>query len=239
MQMSNHLMTTCLIRPSVARGLINFPSWEPDPVMQQRSPKQSLTCTLACIPPIKELLLDKQVPVNLKNHSLTRTVLIIGSMGIAPKTAVIYRHWQNKEPKRRIELLLEKVKVLFLKHDIQCLNRMIITCSYGLHHVRVVIKGKVHGVFYMKWTIDNATELGLKGLFRNRRNGSVEALFSGSLEKVQEMEQRCRSGPPDAIVTGLEVFPSTDDPETKLMQKHEFVNRDLKQRGEYQAACKH
>lgn len=83
----------------------------------------------------------------------------------------------------------------------------------------MVIKGRVQGVFYRNWTVDNATELGLKGWVRNKRDGSVEALFSGSPEKVQEMEQRCRRGPPDAVVTGLEVFPSTDDPGTKFERK--------------------
>ncbi|XP_015951573.1 uncharacterized protein LOC107476286 [Arachis duranensis] len=77
---------------------------------------------------------------------------------------------------------------------------------------RVVVKGKVQGVFYRNWTIENATQLGLKGWVRNRRDGSVEALFSGPSDAVQEMEQRCRRGPPDAIVTGFEAFPSTDDP---------------------------
>ncbi|WVY96400.1 hypothetical protein V8G54_028551 [Vigna mungo] len=77
---------------------------------------------------------------------------------------------------------------------------------------RVVIKGRVQGVFYRNWTIENATQLGLKGWVRNRKDGSVEALFSGSVDAVQEMEQRCRRGPPDALVTGLQVFPSDDDP---------------------------
>lgn len=77
---------------------------------------------------------------------------------------------------------------------------------------RVVIKGRVQGVFYRNWTIENATQLGLKGWVRNRRDGSVEALFSGSVDAVQEMEQRCRRGPPDAVVTGIQVFPSDDDP---------------------------
>ncbi|XP_058212791.1 uncharacterized protein LOC131324723 [Rhododendron vialii] len=80
--------------------------------------------------------------------------------------------------------------------------------------VRVVVKGRVQGVFYRNWTMENAKELGLKGWVRNRRNGSVEALFSGSTDKVQEMEQRCRRGPPAAMVTGLEVFPCGDDPGT-------------------------
>ncbi|KAA0063813.1 Acylphosphatase-like protein [Cucumis melo var. makuwa] len=78
--------------------------------------------------------------------------------------------------------------------------------------VRVVIKGRVQGVFYRDWTVENATELGLKGWVRNRRDGSVEALFSGRPETVTEMEQRCRRGPPAAMVTGFQVFPSSDDP---------------------------
>ncbi|XP_019167756.1 PREDICTED: uncharacterized protein LOC109163465 [Ipomoea nil] len=78
--------------------------------------------------------------------------------------------------------------------------------------VRAVIKGRVQGVFYRDWTVENAKELGLKGWVRNRRDGTVEALFSGSPEKVEEMEQRCRRGPPSAMVTGLDVFPCNDDP---------------------------
>ncbi|GLT25712.1 hypothetical protein SLA2020_008230 [Shorea laevis] len=85
--------------------------------------------------------------------------------------------------------------------------------------VRLVIKGRVQGVFYRNWTVENATQLGLKGWVRNRRDGSVEALFSGSPDVVQEMEQRCRRGPPDAMVTGLQVFPSSDDPGTGFQRK--------------------
>ncbi|TXG58463.1 hypothetical protein EZV62_016292 [Acer yangbiense] len=85
--------------------------------------------------------------------------------------------------------------------------------------VRVVIKGRVQGVFYRNWTIENATQLGLKGWVRNRRDGSVEALFSGNPDSVQDMEQRCRRGPRDAMVTGLEVFPCNDDPGTGFMSK--------------------
>ncbi|PIN04602.1 Acylphosphatase [Handroanthus impetiginosus] len=80
--------------------------------------------------------------------------------------------------------------------------------------VKVVIKGRVQGVCYRNWTVDNAEELGLKGWVRNRRDGSVEALFSGLPEKVEEMQQRCRRSPPAASVTDLQVFPCSDDPGT-------------------------
>ncbi|KAF4369910.1 hypothetical protein F8388_011780 [Cannabis sativa] len=93
------------------------------------------------------------------------------------------------------------------------------TQSTSTKTVRVVIKGRVQGVFYRNWTIENANQLGLKGWVRNRRDGSVEALFSGNPDSVQEMEQRCRRGPPSAVVTGLEVSPSTDDPGTGFQRK--------------------
>ncbi|CAN6809833.1 unnamed protein product [Brassica oleracea] len=80
--------------------------------------------------------------------------------------------------------------------------------------VRMVIKGRVQGVCYRNWTVENAEQLGLKGWVRNRRDGSVEALFSGPPEAVEEMQQRCRRGPPAAMVTGLEAFPSTEEPGT-------------------------
>ncbi|KAK1429479.1 hypothetical protein QVD17_11688 [Tagetes erecta] len=86
--------------------------------------------------------------------------------------------------------------------------------STPIKTVNVVIKGRVQGVFYRDWTVENATELGLKGWVRNRRDGSVEALFSGEADKVGEMQERCRRGPPSAMVTGLNVTPSTDDPGT-------------------------
>ncbi|XP_057983616.1 uncharacterized protein LOC131168305 [Malania oleifera] len=78
--------------------------------------------------------------------------------------------------------------------------------------VRVAIRGRVQGVFYRDWTVENATGLGLNGWVRNRRDLSVEALFSGSPDKVDEMVQRCRRGPPAAKVTDLEVFTSGDNP---------------------------
>lgn len=85
--------------------------------------------------------------------------------------------------------------------------------------VRVVVKGRVQGVFYRNWAIENATQLGLKGWVRNRRDGSVEALISGSSDAVQEMEQRCRRGPPAAVVTGLQVFPCNEEPGTGFERK--------------------
>jgi acylphosphatase len=40
---------------------------------------------------------------------------------------------------------------------------------------------------------------------RNRRDGSVEALFSGAAEMVNEMLRRCQEGPRAALVDTVEV----------------------------------
>jgi acylphosphatase len=66
--------------------------------------------------------------------------------------------------------------------------------------IRVVIEGRVQGVWYRGWTVDQADELGLRGWVRNRRDGSVEALFAGEEEVVRRMIDLCRKGPPHARV---------------------------------------
>ena len=70
--------------------------------------------------------------------------------------------------------------------------------SQQLRTVRVRIEGGVQGVGYRYWTERVAGELGLAGWVRNRRDGSVEALFSGPAEDVAQMLERCRDGPPSA-----------------------------------------
>lgn len=70
--------------------------------------------------------------------------------------------------------------------------------------LRVVISGRVQGVWYRGWTVDEARARGLDGWVRNRRDGSVEAVFQGAPEAVAEMVAACRQGPPMARVTAVE-----------------------------------
>lgn len=76
---------------------------------------------------------------------------------------------------------------------------------------RAVIAGRVQGVWYRGWTIDEAIARGLDGWVRNRRDGTVEALFAGPENAVDEMIDACRSGPPNARVIDIAVQPA-DDP---------------------------
>jgi len=74
-----------------------------------------------------------------------------------------------------------------------------------LKTVTVRIEGRVQGVYYRAWTDQVARRLGLDGWVRNRRDGSVEAVFSGLQSQVDEMLRRCADGPPDAKVTNVSV----------------------------------
>ena len=73
--------------------------------------------------------------------------------------------------------------------------------------VRIVIQGRVQGVWYRGWTIQQAQRLNIRGWVRNRRDGAVEALFSGPVVEVDEMINACRQGPPAADVAGLSEHP--------------------------------
>ena len=71
--------------------------------------------------------------------------------------------------------------------------------------MRVRIEGSVQGVGFRYWTERVASELGLGGWVRNRRDGSVEALFCGPREDVALMLERCRDGPRGARVTSVKI----------------------------------
>jgi acylphosphatase len=49
-----------------------------------------------------------------------------------------------------------------------------------LKSVRVVISGRVQGVWYRAWTKRQATARGVDGWVRNLPEGDVEALFAGA-----------------------------------------------------------
>ncbi len=67
-----------------------------------------------------------------------------------------------------------------------------------------VIKGRVQGVGFRAWAQHQAERHGLQGWVRNRRDGSVEAVFAGPLEAVEAMLKVCHQGPPGSHVESLD-----------------------------------
>jgi acylphosphatase len=70
--------------------------------------------------------------------------------------------------------------------------------------VRVIISGRVQGVGFRAWTEVTAARCSLEGWVRNRRDGSVEALFAGSQYDVDAMLALCRVGPRGARVDSVD-----------------------------------
>ncbi len=70
---------------------------------------------------------------------------------------------------------------------------------------RLLISGRVQGVFYRATCRDQAATRGLSGWVRNLSDGRVEALLQGQPGKVEDMIQWCYRGPDGARVSGIDV----------------------------------
>lgn len=74
-----------------------------------------------------------------------------------------------------------------------------------MKRVRVVVSGRVQGVFFRAETESKAVSLGLTGWVRNLPDGRVDAVFEGEEEKVNIMIGWCRKGPRFASVANIDV----------------------------------
>lgn len=70
---------------------------------------------------------------------------------------------------------------------------------------RIVVRGRVQGVFFRAETQDRARSLGVAGWVRNAPDGAVEAVFEGERDRVESLVEWCRHGPSLAEVTGVDV----------------------------------
>lgn len=66
--------------------------------------------------------------------------------------------------------------------------------------VRLIIKGKVQGVFYRATAKDVADLLGIKGWVKNLPDDNVEITASATDEQLQKFIAWCKQGPPKARV---------------------------------------
>lgn len=71
---------------------------------------------------------------------------------------------------------------------------------------RVVVHGRVQGVFFRDTARERARAHGVSGWVRNRSDGSLEAVFEGDLEAVDRLVRFCETGPPRASVERVEVI---------------------------------
>ena len=73
--------------------------------------------------------------------------------------------------------------------------------------LHLTIKGKVQGVYYRASAKEKGDEINIKGWVKNKMDGNVEAVASGSKEQIEQFIEWCKKGPKRAMVTEVEVTP--------------------------------
>ena len=70
---------------------------------------------------------------------------------------------------------------------------------------KVRLYGRVQGVFFRQWTVNQARGLGVAGWVHNARDGSLEALTQGEEAAVMRLIEQMRRGPAQAHVEDVTV----------------------------------
>lgn len=75
---------------------------------------------------------------------------------------------------------------------------------------RALFRGRVQGVGFRDFVEQQAERDGIEGWVRNKRDGSVEAVFAGPRDRVEATIAACRHGPRLALVEAVEVMAATE-----------------------------
>lgn len=85
--------------------------------------------------------------------------------------------------------------------------------------VRARIHGRVQGVSYRYWTVQQATKRGVHGWVRNRMDGTVEAVFHGDAQRIDDVLAACHDGPSLAAVDKIDTEPAEYDGPEEFTQE--------------------
>ncbi|MBW2963951.1 acylphosphatase [Candidatus Woesearchaeota archaeon] len=70
---------------------------------------------------------------------------------------------------------------------------------------RLLLKGKVQGVFFRDFAKQNANKLGIVGYAKNLKSGELEIVAQGEEKKLDDFLKLCRRGPIFAKVASVEL----------------------------------
>lgn len=71
--------------------------------------------------------------------------------------------------------------------------------------VHVIVEGRVQGVGFRAFVVDQANQLGVKGWVRNRWNGTVEVVAEGDHAALEDLISALRKGPRASYVTNVDL----------------------------------
>jgi len=72
---------------------------------------------------------------------------------------------------------------------------------------RFTVRGRVQGVGYRYFALQQARGLGVTGFARNEPDGSVQVVAEGSQDALETLEERLRQGPAFSAVSSVEREP--------------------------------
>ncbi len=75
--------------------------------------------------------------------------------------------------------------------------------------LRILVSGRVQGVFFRQAMKAQAVLNSVRGWVRNLEDGRVEAVLEGEAGGVDALAEWCRRGPANAIVQDVEIRPET------------------------------
>ncbi len=71
--------------------------------------------------------------------------------------------------------------------------------------LHAIVHGRVQGVSFRYYTVQEARSLGLVGWVRNRSDGTVEAVVEGERARLAQLVGFLRRGPPSARVSAVDI----------------------------------
>ena len=76
---------------------------------------------------------------------------------------------------------------------------------HDIRRVRMIVHGRVQGVFFRDSTCRTANELGVEGMVRNLMDGTVEIVAEGEREFLDKLVNWAHHGPPASIVEKVDI----------------------------------
>lgn len=74
----------------------------------------------------------------------------------------------------------------------------------AIKHLRIIVTGKVQGVYFRASTKAVADQLGVKGIVANQPDGSVYIEAEGDNFALSSLQEWCQEGPEKAVVENVE-----------------------------------
>ena len=86
--------------------------------------------------------------------------------------------------------------------DLNSLNGILVR----MKHLNITISGKVHGVFFRMSTKAVSDQLGVKGIIKNQKDGTIFIEAEGDDFSLENFMEWCHEGPLQATVQNVEVI---------------------------------